>query len=87
MAWVYILKTGQGNYYVGSTTDLERRIAQHISGHTKTTKRLQVESVVFNQQYKSLKEARAVEARIKKLKRRDYVEKIIQDGYIKMTLK
>jgi len=40
MAWVYILKGSNGRHYIGSTTDLERRLAEHQRGHTYTTKRL-----------------------------------------------
>jgi putative endonuclease len=29
MAWMYILECADGSYYVGSTTDLERRIGEH----------------------------------------------------------
>ena len=32
MAWVYILRCRDDSYYVGSTTDLERRIAEHQNG-------------------------------------------------------
>lgn len=32
MAWVYILECSDGSFYVGSTVDLERRIAQHQAG-------------------------------------------------------
>ncbi len=32
MAWLYILTCRDGSYYVGSTTDLARRLAQHQSG-------------------------------------------------------
>ena len=30
---LYVLKLEQGNYYVGKTEDLDRRIAQHMDGH------------------------------------------------------
>lgn len=40
--------------------------------------------MVLKQEYKTLKEARLVELKLKKLKRRDYVEKIIKEGYIKI---
>jgi len=47
MAWVYILKCADGSYYTGSTTDLERRLAEHrlgvCDGYTKS--RLPVELV------------------------------------------
>ncbi len=33
-AWTYILKCADGSYYVGCTTNLEQRIAQHHAGTT-----------------------------------------------------
>ena len=41
--------------------------------------------VVFSQEYDNLEQARKIERRLKKLKRKDYIQKIIADGYIKMT--
>ena len=32
MAWVYLLRCADGSFYVGSTTDLERRVSQHQEG-------------------------------------------------------
>ncbi len=32
MPFVYILKCSDGSYYVGSTTNLEKRLAEHQSG-------------------------------------------------------
>ena len=32
MAWTYILECADGSFYVGSTTDLERRVSQHDRG-------------------------------------------------------
>ena len=40
--------------------------------------------LVFSQEYKELRQARKIERKIKELKRKDYIEKIIDDGYIKM---
>ena len=37
MAWVYVWRGSAGRYYIGSTTDLERRMEQHRSGHTYST--------------------------------------------------
>ncbi len=33
-AWTYILRCSDGSYYVGCTTNLEQRIAQHQAGTT-----------------------------------------------------
>ncbi|MEI6863822.1 MAG: GIY-YIG nuclease family protein [Candidatus Adlerbacteria bacterium] len=87
MAWVYILKTKSGKYYVGSTTDMDERFKHHMGGHTPSTKSLGPEKVLLKQEYKTLKEARFVEGKIKNLKRRDYIEKILKDGYIKIALR
>ena len=40
MAWAYILRCSSGRHYIGSATDLERRLEQHRRGHTHTTRRL-----------------------------------------------
>ena len=84
MNFVYILKTERG-YYIGSTNDLERRISQHLSGHTPSTKRMGKIELIFSQEYNTLEQARYIEFRLKNLKRKDYIEKILEDGYIKIT--
>lgn len=87
MAYVYILESViDGRYYIGSTINLEKRINHHIGGHTPTTKRFGGVSLVFKQEYDTLIMARKIEKRLKKLKRRDYVEKIIKEGFIKMKI-
>ena len=72
--FVYILKNELGRYYVGSTSNLERRLHQHKSGTTHSTKRMG--SML----------ARQIEFKLKRLKRKDFIEKIIKEGYIKIKL-
>ena len=84
MPWVYILRTKSNKYYIGSTTDIQSRLVHHEKGFTPSTKSLGFEECVFKQEYKTLSEARIIERKIKNLKRRDYVEKIIKDGYIRI---
>lgn len=38
MHYVYILRSTEGEKYIGVTHDLKTRLAQHNSGKTKTTK-------------------------------------------------
>ncbi len=47
MPWVYILRCSDRSYYIGSTTDLERRLWEHQTGFYKgyTSSRLPVELV------------------------------------------
>jgi putative endonuclease len=83
MPFIYILKSELGKYYIGSTTNLPQRLRHHQGGYTPSTKRLGAVNLVFSQEYSTINEARKVEKRLKDLKRKDYVEKIIKDGFIK----
>ena len=85
-ATVYILRDGKGRFYIGSTTDLARRLKQHALKHTQTTARMNEPKLVLSQDYESLKQARMIERRLKNLKRKDYIEKIVSDGHIKIVL-
>lgn len=40
MAWTYILECADGSYYVGSTTDLGRRVVEHNEGLGATYTRI-----------------------------------------------
>ena len=84
--YVYILKDKNGKFYVGSTDNLERRLKQHKNGHTQTTRNMDNFEIVLKQEYDSLDLARKIELKIKKLKRKDYIEKMINEGYIRMTI-
>jgi predicted GIY-YIG superfamily endonuclease len=68
MAWVYIVR-GARRYYIGSTEDLERRIAEHRRGSNHTTRRLGGEVIlVAAKQLSSMSEARALENQLKRKK-------------------
>ena len=84
MPFVYILQNGKGKYYIGSTSDLGERMRHHMGGYTPSTKRLGNLKLVFSQKYKSLKDARSIELKLKKLKRHDYIANIIKEGFIKI---
>ncbi|MEK7113744.1 MAG: GIY-YIG nuclease family protein [Patescibacteria group bacterium] len=84
MPFVYILKSEDGRYYIGSTTDLVKRLEHHKGGFTPSTKRMGNLDIVLKQEYKSLSEARKTELKLKKLKRHDYIDSIVKDGFIKM---
>ena len=69
MAWVYILRGSSGWQYIGSTTNLRRRLEQHERGHTHTTKRLgEGLEVVIALELPTLEEARALERELKRKK-------------------
>ncbi|MCC6467210.1 MAG: GIY-YIG nuclease family protein [Alphaproteobacteria bacterium] len=67
MAFAYMLRCRDGSYYVGSTsTELERRIAEHDSGKFKgyTSSRLPV-SLVWSQEFQRITDAITAERQIK----------------------
>ena len=69
MAWVYILRGSSGRHYLGSAVDLEVRFAQHLRGHTATTKRLGERlEIVAKKEVATLKEARRIERELKRKK-------------------
>ena len=69
MAWVYILRGSTGRHYIGSTVDLDARFAQHVRGHTATTKRLgQPLEIVAKKEFGTLAEARKIERALKRKK-------------------
>jgi predicted GIY-YIG superfamily endonuclease len=69
MAWVYILRGSTGRHYIGSTVDLDARFAQHLRGHTATTKRLGGNvQIVAQKEVGTLLEARKLERVLKEKK-------------------
>ncbi|HEX3420529.1 MAG TPA: GIY-YIG nuclease family protein [Candidatus Udaeobacter sp.] len=66
MAWIYILRGSSCRHYIGSAVDLDVRFAQHLRGHTHTTKRLghRIE-IIASKKVATLKEARKIERSLK----------------------
>ena len=80
-AGVYILQSDKnGRYYIGSTNNIKERLGIHNSGRVKSTVNLRpfvlkVFIVCLNST-----EAKRAEYRLKKYKRRDILEKVINDS-------
>ncbi|MCD6194891.1 GIY-YIG nuclease family protein [bacterium] len=72
----------RNQYYIGSTTDLKRRLKEHKKGKHRFSKTLGKFNLVFVQHFKNIRIARRKEKQLKKWKRRDYIEKIIRKGKI-----
>ena len=62
-----------------------RRLEQHRRGHAHTTHRMKDPCLVLAQEYDTLFEARIVERKFKKLKRKDYSDRVVSQGYIKVS--
>ena len=58
MAWMYILQCVDDSYYVGSTKNLARRLAEHQSGNgaNHTSHRLPVK-LVYSEEYERVSDA------------------------------
>ena len=69
MAWVYILRGESGRHYIGSTDDLQRRLAEHRRGSNHTTRRLGGEiELVAEREVATSAKARALEMKLKRKK-------------------
>ncbi|PIZ64450.1 hypothetical protein CO051_04760 [Candidatus Roizmanbacteria bacterium CG_4_9_14_0_2_um_filter_39_13] len=87
MATLYILKSEKYNrYYIGSTNNLKRRLAEHNLGKTLSTKFIRPLKAVFIQDYEMIEEARSIERKLKKFKSRIILERIISEGCIKVKI-
>ena len=74
----YILFSNKLNkYYVGSTTDIERRFAEHNRGKEKFTKTGIPWVIVYTQIFDVILQARKREFFIKKMKSRKFIESLI----------
>lgn len=74
----YILYSSKLNkYYVGSTTDMLRRLAEHNRGKEKFTKTGCPWILVYKEDFPELTEARNREKSIKIQKSRKYIELLL----------
>jgi putative endonuclease len=65
MPYTYMVQCSDGRYYVGSTWDLDRRLAEHNAGTgAEFTKRRRPVHLVWNAQFDSISDAFAYEKRI-----------------------
>jgi len=79
MFYVYILRSlKDGSYYVGSTSNLGKRIDRHNRGHSTSTKGKKPLILVYKKEHKLRSEAIREERRIKSQKSRIYIENLIK---------
>jgi putative endonuclease len=79
MAFLYVLKSQvDGRYYIGSTSNIQRRLKEHISGKTRTTKVWQATELVYSEEYPDIQEAKAREKKLKSYKSHKYIDYLIQ---------
>jgi putative endonuclease len=77
MAFVYILKSLSKNItYVGSTTDLERRLKEHNDGKCEFTKRYLPWKILYKEETADLTDARLREQYFKSCAGRKRIKKL-----------
>ena len=66
MAWVYIIRGACGRHYIGSTENLDRRLAEHQRGKVHSTRRLgQPPELIANRKMPDIQSARILERELK----------------------
>lgn len=83
MIGLYILHCNNNRYYVGSTSDLDRRLSEHQNAKVKATKYLLPVELAFFHPCETIAQARRLENQLKNKKSKKIIEQIIRDGYIK----
>ena len=79
MFYVYIIRSlKDGSYYIGSTSNLGKRIKRHNRGHSISTKNKKPFTLVYKKEYKIRSEAVREERRIKSQKSKIYIENLIK---------
>ncbi len=83
MSWVYILECSDASYYVGSTKNIDARLAQHQEGKgSEYTKRRLPVTLVFASEFDGVDEAFFMEKRIQgwsRAKRKALIEGRFED--------
>jgi putative endonuclease len=79
--FVYVLRSAKnGRHYTGSTNDIHKRLAEHNSGQTKSTRHTGPYSLVYSESFASRPEAARRERALKSGKGREELSRILQQS-------
>ncbi len=77
--WVYILQSEkEGTHYIGYTADLEERLRRHNERRSRYTRNRAPWKLVYREVYTTGSEAVKREREIKRMKSREYIERLIR---------
>ena len=77
--YVYVLRSGlDGTYYVGSTRDVDARVARHNQGGSRYTKSKRPWKVIYYEKFENKSDALTRERQIKRRKSREYIETLMR---------
>ena len=77
MFYIYILKSENNSFYIGSCESLDKRIALHNKGFVRSTKRGIPWKLVHQELFLDFKSARQRELKIKSWKSREAIQNLI----------
>jgi len=78
MATVYILRSGTtGRFYIGSTNDVQRRVEEHLRGHSLATRGRGPWELVYQETFELLADARRREIEMKRWKSAKKIAELI----------
>jgi predicted GIY-YIG superfamily endonuclease len=82
--WAYVLENSEGRFYVGSTDDLERRVARHNSpgDARKFTVKNGPWRLVWSEPHPSRSDAMAREKQIKSMKSARWIREHLLSGRV-----
>ncbi len=79
MWYIYILRSLKNNrVYTGSTNNLERRLMEHNSGHSKYTSLTRPFELIYKEDFTTRLEARQRELFLKTGKGRDLLKRLLE---------
>ena len=78
MYHLYILHLSNGSYYIGSTSDLTKRLAEHAGGRVRSTKKFLPCGLIYCEPYSDRSRAQGREYQIKKWKSRAAIERLLK---------
>jgi putative endonuclease len=80
MYYVYILKNLKyTKYYIGSTSDIEKRVKYHNEGRQRWTSRFIPWELVYKKEFSTKTEALLYEKLLKKKKSKKYLEWLVEN--------
>ena len=76
---IYIIQSIKNNrYYIGSTENITLRLLAHNQGKVVATKYMKPWKLKFFMPYPTIKSAKQIEYKLKRLKRKDIIDGIIK---------
>jgi putative endonuclease len=77
---LYVIKSQEGKFYIGISSDVDKRIVAHNSGLSNWTKKYKSWKLVYKEDFENYKEARKREVYLKSMKGGNGFYKIIYSG-------